>query len=90
MARERNPIYGTHLDWIVKTILLDGFFSTIWSETADRSQPDVSVTARHDARRASGDAYRTLPEVGEDEIPADLLSHLAKKPPQNPHTAAKA
>ena len=51
---------------------------------------DVSVTARHYARWAGGDAYRAPLEVGEGEVPADLLSRLAAKSPQNPHTAAKA
>jgi len=51
---------------------------------------DVSVTARHYARWAGGDAYRSPLEVGEDEVPADLLSRLAAKSPQNPHSAAKA
>jgi len=50
----------------------------------------VSVTARHYARWAGGDAYRSPLEVREDEVPADLLSRLAEKSPQNPHTAAKA
>ena len=51
---------------------------------------DVSVTARHYARWAGGDAYRNSLEVREGEVPADLLSRLAEKSPQNPHTAAKA
>ena len=51
---------------------------------------DVSVTARHYARWAGGDAYRSPLEVREDEVPADLLARLAEKSPQNPHTAAKA
>ncbi len=38
---------------------------------------DVSVTARHYARWAGGDAYRSPLEVREDEVPADLLSRLA-------------
>ncbi len=40
---------------------------------------DVSVTARHYARWAGGDGYRCPLEVGEDEVPADLLARLAKK-----------
>ncbi|MFV2069466.1 MAG: hypothetical protein ACC645_21080, partial [Pirellulales bacterium] len=51
---------------------------------------DVSVTARHYARWAGCDAYRSPLEVGEDEVPADLLARLAEKSPQSPHTAAKA
>ena len=51
---------------------------------------DVSVTARHYARWAGGDAYRSPLEVSEDEVPADLLARLVKKSPQNPHTAAEA
>ena len=51
---------------------------------------DVSVTARHYARWAGGDGYRSPLEVSEDEVPADLLARLAAKSPQNPHTAAKA
>jgi len=51
---------------------------------------DVSVTARHYARWAGGDAYRSPLEVREDEAPADLLSRLAEKSPQNPHSAAQA
>jgi hypothetical protein len=43
---------------------------------------DVSVTARHYARWAGGDAYRSPLEVGEDEVPADLLCRLAAKSPQ--------
>ncbi len=47
---------------------------------------DVSVTARHYARWAGGDAYRCPLDVGEDEVPADLLARLAKKPPtDSPH-----
>ncbi len=51
---------------------------------------DVSVTARHYACWAGGDAYRSPLEVREDGVPADLLSRLAEKSPQNPHTPAKA
>jgi hypothetical protein len=51
---------------------------------------DVSVTARHYARWAGGDAYRQPLEVGEDEVPADLLARLAEKSPQSPHNAAEA
>jgi hypothetical protein len=51
---------------------------------------DVSVTARHYARWAGGDAYRQPLEVSEDEVPADLLARLAEKSPQSPHTAAEA
>jgi len=40
---------------------------------------DVSVTARHCARWADGDAYCRPLEVAEDEVPADLLSRLAAK-----------
>jgi hypothetical protein len=43
---------------------------------------DVSVTARHYARWAGGDAYRSPLEVAEDEVPADLLARLAAKSPQ--------
>ena len=42
---------------------------------------DVSVTARHYARWAGGDAYRAPIEVGEGEMPADLPSRLAAKSP---------
>jgi len=51
---------------------------------------DVSVTARHYARWAGGDSYRSPLEVSKDEVPADLLARLAAKSPQSPHTAAKA
>ena len=51
---------------------------------------DVSVTARHYARWAGGDAYRSPLKVREDEVPADLLARLAEKSPQSPHTAAQA
>ncbi len=51
---------------------------------------DVQVTARHYARWAGGDAYRSPLEVGEDEVPADLLARLAAKSPQSPHSAAEA
>jgi integrase len=50
---------------------------------------DVSVTARHYARWAGGDAYRSPLDVRKDEVPADLLARLAEKSPQSPHTAAK-
>lgn len=50
---------------------------------------DVSVTARHYARWAEGDAYRKPLEVREDEVPADLLSRLKQNPPQFPHSAAR-
>ena len=43
---------------------------------------DVSVTARHYARWAGGDAYRSPLDVGDDEVPADLLARLATKSPQ--------
>ena len=49
---------------------------------------DVSVTARHYARWAGGDAYRCPLDVGEDEVPADLLARLARIPRKIPHTAA--
>ena len=51
---------------------------------------DVSVTARHYARWAGGDAYGTPLEVREDEVPADLLARLASKSPQSPHSASSA
>ncbi len=51
---------------------------------------DASVTARHYARWAGGDAYRSPLEVREDEVPADLLSRLAAKSPQSPHSASSA
>jgi len=51
---------------------------------------DVSITAHHYARWAGGDGYRSPLEVGEDEVPADLLSRLAKKSPHNPHSAVEA
>ena len=51
---------------------------------------DVSVTARHYARWAGGDAYRSPLEVREDEVPADLLSRLIAKSPQIPHSASCA
>jgi integrase len=51
---------------------------------------DVSVTARHYARWAGGDAYRRPLDVGEDEVPADLLARLAQTPHKSPHTAANA
>ena len=39
---------------------------------------------------AAGGVYRDPLEVAEDEVPADLLSRLAAKSPQNPHSAAEA
>ena len=51
---------------------------------------DVSITARHYARWAGGDAYRSPLEVSEDEVPADLLARFAAKSPQIPHSAAHA
>ena len=49
---------------------------------------DVSDTARHYARWAGGDAYRSPLEVREDEVPAGLLARLAEKSPQkSPHSA---
>jgi integrase len=51
---------------------------------------DVSVTARHYARWAGGDAYRSPLEVRENEVPADLLARLARTSPQNPHSAVHA
>ena len=51
---------------------------------------DVSVTARHYAKWAGDDSYRHPLEVGEDEVPADLLSRLAAKSRQSPHSAAEA
>jgi hypothetical protein len=50
----------------------------------------VSVTARHYARWAGGNAYRSPLKAREYEVPADLLARLAEKSPQYPHTAAKA
>jgi integrase len=44
---------------------------------------NVSVTARHYARWAGGDAYRSPLEVCGDEVPADLLSRLSEKSPQS-------
>ncbi len=51
---------------------------------------DVSVTARHYARWAGGDAYRSPLEVREDEVPADLLARLTESPHKIPHTAVLA
>ncbi len=51
---------------------------------------DVSVTARHYARRAGGDEYRSPLEVSEDEVPADLLARLGEKSHRSPTTAAEA
>ncbi|MBW2230819.1 MAG: tyrosine-type recombinase/integrase, partial [Deltaproteobacteria bacterium] len=39
---------------------------------------DVAVTARHYARWAAGDAYRSPMVVGEGELPADLLMRIAE------------
>ncbi len=50
---------------------------------------DVSVTARHYACWAGGDAYRSSLEVREDEVPADLLSRLAAKSPKIPTARQK-
>jgi integrase len=51
---------------------------------------DVSVTARHYARWAGGDAYRSPLEVAEGEVPADLLSRLAESSHRINHTAVEA
>ena len=52
---------------------------------------DVCVTAAsHYARWAGGNTYQSRLEVREDEIPAALLSHLAKNPPQFPHSSVLA
>jgi hypothetical protein len=48
----------------------------------------VSVTARHYARWAEGNAYRCPLDLGEAEVLADLLARLAKNSPQSPRTAA--
>ena len=58
--------------------------------SAQLGHADVAVTARHYARWAGGDAYRSPLGVGEGEVPADLLARLAAESPQNPHTAANA
>jgi integrase len=47
---------------------------------------DVSVTAKHYARWAGGNTYRSPLTVGEGEVPADLLSRLQIHPPQSPHS----
>ena len=39
---------------------------------------DVAVTARHYARWAGGDAYRSTLAVEAGEVPADLLARLAR------------
>ncbi len=49
---------------------------------------DVSVTARHYARWAGGDAYRRSLEPSEGEVPADLVSRGAADSHQTPTTAA--
>ena len=51
---------------------------------------DVAVTARHYARWAGGDSYRNPLEVGDGEVPADLLARLSAKCPHFAHTAAEA
>ncbi len=51
---------------------------------------DVSVTARHYARWAGGDAYRSPLEVSDDEVPADLLARLTEIPHKIPHSAVLA
>ena len=57
--------------------------------SAQLGHADVSVTARHYARWAGGDAYRRPLEVRDGEVPADLLARLAEKSHQSPTTAAK-
>ncbi len=39
---------------------------------------DVAVTARHYARWVANDVYRGSLEVGEGEVPADLLARIAE------------
>ena len=51
---------------------------------------DVSVTARHYARWAGGDAYRNPLTVQDGEVPADLLARMAGRLPQNDHSAVHA
>ncbi len=51
---------------------------------------DVSVTARHYARWAGGDSYRSPLEVSDDEVPADLLARLAESPYKIPYSAVLA
>lgn len=51
---------------------------------------DVSITARHCARWAGGDAYRSPLEVREGEVPADLLSRLNEKSPQKSPQSSRA
>lgn len=51
---------------------------------------DVAVTARHYARWAGGDSYRRPLEVGEGEVPADLLARLAEDSHHTPTTASAA
>ena len=51
---------------------------------------DVSVTARHYARWAGGDAYCNPLEVRDDEVPADLLARIAEGPYKSPYSAVRA
>ncbi len=47
---------------------------------------DVGVTAKHYARWTGGNTYRSPLNVGEGEVPADLLARLQIHPPQkSPH-----
>jgi hypothetical protein len=46
-----------------------------------------AVLHPHYARWTGGDAYRSALEVGEDEVPADLLARLTESRHGIPHSA---
>ncbi len=82
------------LDGVSPKDLRDTFASQLLSVgiqlpyvSKQRGHADVGVTAKHYARWTGGNTYRSPLNVGEGEVPADLLSRLAKSPHKSPRSA---
>ncbi len=84
-TRERTPkdLRDTYASQLLTAGIQLGYVSR------QLGQSDVSITARHYARWAVGDAYRSPLEVREGEVPADLLSRLDEKSPQKSPQSAR-
>ncbi len=59
----------------------DAFASRLLTAGVQLGHGDVAVTARHYARWVARDVYRKPLEVGEGEVPADLLVRIAALSP---------
>ncbi len=88
IQEESVPSHVT-LDGVTPKDLRDTFASQLLSVgirlpyvSKQLGHADVGVTVKHYARWTGGNTYRSPLEVGEGEVPADLLARLQIPSPQ--------